>query len=99
MLSIRTLNCRVTVATKKKRSPTAATAGPTQPSMAYREAPSASTGQSDPPEAETVAETPAPAAAKPTGGNVRSADPQQVADRVYEIVRDEIRLNRLRRGG
>jgi len=96
-MTIGTLTCRITLKGKEGKSPTFQDAAPKNVDLQFRAAPS------------KAAQTPTTPAESATGEEGRDvvtrenkprvvADPHRVADRVYELIKDEIRNGRLRQG-
>jgi hypothetical protein len=100
---IRRLRCRVTVRTGGRTgTATHRSEGPHRPSMHFALPEPAPRGESTRPEpAQTVTEHAAAQEASPTPelkATVNKADPRAVADRVYELMKQEILLGRQRGG-
>lgn len=94
------LRCRVTVKTSGRDAPAAHHPdGPQRPSMHFalpEPAPRAEAAPAEP--AQAVTTQPQAAAQKEPEPDVRKADPRVVADRVYDLMRQEIALSRERGG-
>ena len=99
---IRRLRCRVTVKTAGRDAPAAHHPdGPQRPSMHFalpEPAPRAEAAESEPVQAQAQATQPQAAAQKEPKPDIRKADPRAVADRVYDLMRQEIALSRERGG-
>jgi len=97
---IRRLRCRVTVKTRGQEAPvTHQPAGPQRPSMHFalpEPEPRAEAIQPEP--AQTVTEHAQGAAETEPETDVKKADPRLVADRVYDLMKQEIVLTRQRGG-
>ena len=95
---IRRLRCRVTVHTGRRAEPPAHhPEGPARPELHYALPAPAPRGESGHPEpAQTVTEH--PRAAEDPVPDVKQADPKAVADRVYDLMKQEIADARLRGG-
>ena len=102
MIRIDSLKCVVTVATKKKAAPGGKTAATAKPSLAFAQAPPPAPSQAGPtPGASATAGKDAGGGGVGAGGAAApasplTADPRRVADRVYELIVDEIRQDRRR---
>jgi len=100
-IRIKQLRCKVTVKTASAKSPLHKDEKAPRPEMLFALPQGASAMETAPSPGETATEE--RDAQKQSGGTrspaePRRADPKQVADRVYELMRDEIRLTRLRGG-
>ena len=97
---VRRLRCRVTVRTGRRAEPVAHhPEGPARPELHYAlpaPAPRGEAGQPEP--AQTVTEYPRAAEDPAPAPDVKQADPRAVADRVYDLMRQEITDARLRGG-
>jgi hypothetical protein len=98
LINIARLVCNVTVKTGEKKSPLSKDAKAQRPDMHYRTAEPHKGGQSPASPSETATEDKGPAAGK-SEVSASGADPHKVADRVYELMKQEIRLGRLRGEG
>lgn len=95
---IRRLRCRVTVKTGERDAPVAHhPEGPKRPSLHFALPEPAPRAEAAPPEPARVVPAQEAAAPEPEQ-EVRKADPRAVADRVYELMRQEIALSRQRGG-
>ena len=94
------LRCRVTVKTGGRDAPAAHHPdGPQRPSMHFalpEPTPRTEAAPAEP--AQAVTAQPQAAAQKEPEPDVRKADPRAVADRVYDLMRQEIALSRERGG-
>ena len=97
---IKRLRCRVTVKTGGRDAPVAhRPEGPKRPSLHFALPAPAPRAEAAPPEpARIVPAQPEESAAPQPEPEVRKADPRAVADRVYELMRQEIALSRQRGG-
>jgi hypothetical protein len=98
MISIARLVCNVTVKTAEKKSPLNKDPKAQRPDMHYRQAETPKGGQASASPAETATEGKGPAAGQHEV-SAAEADPHRVAERVYELMKQEIRLGRLRGEG
>ena len=97
-LNIRRLVCTVTIQTGEKKSPLNKDAKAPRPDLQFRTPPARQPGQAGPVGADSATESKGAAAGKETV-SAAGVDPSRVADRVYEIMKAEVRLDRLRNGG
>lgn len=95
-IEIARLICNVTVHSKEKRSPLHRDPKPKQPDLLFK-APTDGAGQAPPAPSQTASEDKGPASGK-HGAEPTHADPRKVADQVYELMLQEIRLSRMRQG-
>jgi len=96
-IRIRNLTCRVTVSKGRKSDTLQRGEQPARPSLAFTQPEPAPHGETGPEPSRTVTE------ARETAGEKRQrkaspdkADPRAVADRVYDLMKEEISLARLR---
>lgn len=97
---VRRLRCRVTVRTGRRAGPIAHhPEGPARPSMHFVLPEPTPRGEAVHPEpSQTVTEHPKAADAPAPVRDVKKADPKAVADRVYDLMKQEI-IDARRRGG
>ncbi|MGI4788790.1 MAG: hypothetical protein ACRYFS_08065 [Janthinobacterium lividum] len=100
---IKHLRCRVTVKSKGHDAPvTHHPSGPSQPSLKFAlaaPAPRAEASQPEPIQAvQTAAGKPGEAKTTEAASEAKKADPRVVADRVYDLMKQEITLARQRGG-
>lgn len=93
-IDVSRLVCNVTVKAKEKKSPLGKDAKSKHPDLLYR-APAGHGGQTPPVGSETATQDKGPASGR-SEVSAAGADPLRVADKVYELMKDEIRLGRLR---
>ena len=96
-INVRRLVCNVSVKTKEKKSPLHKDAKAKKPDLQFREAPTQG-GQAPPVGSETATQDKGPAAGR-APVSAAGVDPHRVAERVYELMKEEIRLGRLRGEG
>ena len=94
-ISIARLVCNVTVKTGEKKSPLNKDAKAQRPDLQFRAPESPKGGQAPASPAETATESKGPAAGQHEV-SAAGADPLKVAERVYDLMKQEIRLGRLR---
>lgn len=96
---IKRLRCRVTVKTGGRDAPAAHhPEGPKRPSLHFALPEPEPRAEATPPEPAHPVKQEPQAAAPQSEPEVRKADPRAVADRVYELMRQEIALSRQRGG-
>ncbi len=96
MINIQRLVCNVTVKTGKEQSPLGKNAQAKKPSMHFAAAPPKGAGEGGPVPSETATQGKMQDDSTPSALRV---DPQKVADKVYELMKQEIITGRMRRGG
>ena len=100
-ITIKQLNCRVTVKVGGKEGALHKNEGPPRPSMAFavpKGGASQETGEAPSKTATEDEQRFLVAGKKGPDAKPKRADPQMVANRVYDLMREEIRLARLRGG-
>jgi hypothetical protein len=97
-LSIRRLVCVVTVKGVEKKSPLNKDAKAARPDLQFRSPPARQAGQAGPSASESATEGKGSAAGKEPV-SAAGVDPSRVAERVYELMKAEVRLARMRGEG
>ena len=97
-INVRRLVCNVSVKTTEKKSPLHKDAKGKRPDMLFRAASQAKSGQGPPSPSDTATEDKGPASGDAAVSGA-GADPLRVADKVYDLMKQEIRLGRMRGGG
>ncbi len=96
-VNVRRLVCNVTVKSTAKKSPLHKDAKSKHPDLKFREAGSHQSGEGSPPPSETATEGKGPASGN-APVSASGADPHRVADKVYDLMKQEVRLGRMRSG-
>lgn len=98
-LRIRRLECNVTIRTGQRRDITQGPQGPENPSMAYAMPFGGLGGESSAPPGEmALGDNAASSGQSQQSTSASAADPRAVAERVYDLMKDEVRLEKLRSG-
>lgn len=97
-LNVRRLVCVVTVKGEEKKSPLNRDAKAARPDLEFRAAPARQAGQAGPVGGDSATESKGAAAGKEPV-SAAGVDPARVAERVYELMKAEIRLSRMRGEG
>lgn len=97
-LTIRRLRCRFTVQVGGRSHRRHAAEGSARPQLDYSLPASPHTPEGDLPPSESASEQTGPAGANSPVSS-RRADPRKVADRVYELMKEEARISKMRTGG
>jgi hypothetical protein len=100
-IQIGELRCKVRVATSSQGLPTARDPGPERPEMDFAIAPTMDGGGAQPSPGESATQgRPAEQEGEESTpkASPKAADPKVVASRVYDLMLEQIRLNRLRGG-
>ena len=95
MLFIKTLRCRVSVKQKEKKAPTGKNAGPAKPSYLLMQAQPTAGGPSAAP-SQTATEGKGSGIGEKKEISSQGADPQKVAEKVYQLMLEEARNDRRR---
>jgi hypothetical protein len=95
-INVRRLVCNVSVKSKEKKSPLHKDPKAKKPDLQFREA-APQSGQAPPVGSETATEDKGPAAGR-APVSAAGADPRRVAEKVYDLMKEEVRLGRLRGG-
>ena len=96
-LTIKTLKTTVNVKTKRRESPLQKAPRPAQPSMEYAMPITDSVAEGGPDPNKTATQGKGPAS-KRIPISAKTADPNKVADRVFELMKREIMMNKYRGG-
>src|SRR4051812_18234576 len=96
-LTINTLRSTVKVKKRRRESSLHQSAQPVRPSMDYAMPAAQVTGEGDAPPSQTATENSGASAGRGYT-SPKSADPRKVAERVYELMRQEAILDRMRKG-
>lgn len=95
-INVHRLVCNVSVKTKEKKSSLHKDPKSKKPDLQFREA-SPQSGQAPPVGSATATEDKGPATGREPV-SAAGADPRRVAEKVYDLMKEEIRLGRLRGG-
>jgi len=96
-MTIRTLRCRIRVKTRTQRSPAHADSRPEAPGQEFALPLVMAEHETAPTPGEVATEDAGPESAK-KAFSPKDADPTKVADRVYDLMKQEILLGKHRRG-